>query len=191
MMQKYWYNDGMPFWILIAGVLIPQEFASSAIVFIIALQKNFPIWEINLIWICTTSLDMYVGYMLGKFTKEKLQGTRFFNWVERWIKKGRGELGPYGEKLSLALLGVIDFPYINTFIGAWIELPLKMAFMLTLAGNFVWYLFLWGTVLGLSSFISNPDIIILILIVGGVLSHFLLKFSKQTRDNFQARSKED
>ena len=76
-------------WLLVAGVLIPQEFASSAIVFIIALQNNFPIWEINLIWLCTTSLDMYVGFMLGKFTKERFYDTRFFRWVERWINKGK------------------------------------------------------------------------------------------------------
>ncbi|MGD1003053.1 MAG: hypothetical protein ABR884_00560 [Minisyncoccia bacterium] len=170
----------MPMWLLVASVLVPQEFASSAIVFIIALQNNFPIWEIHLIWLSITSLDMYVGYMLGKFTQEKSHGTRFFNWVERWITRGRAELGPHGEKFSLALLGIINFPFVNTFIGAWIGLPLNMAFLLTLAGNFVWYLFLWGTVLGLSSFISNPDIIILILVVAGILSHFLFKFSKSS-----------
>jgi len=168
-------------WLLIAGVLIPQEFASSAIVFIVALQNNFPIWAINLIWLCVTSLDMYVGYMLGKFTKEKFDDTRFFHWVERWIKKGDVALGPYGEKFSLALLGVVNFPFINTFIGAWIGLPFNMAFLLTLAGNFVWFLFLWGTVLGLSAFVSNPDIIILILLVVGILSHFLLRFSKASK----------
>ena len=171
----------MPMWLLVAGVLIPQEFASTAIVFIIALQNNFPIWAINLIWICTTSLDMYLWYALGKFMQEKLHGTRFFNWVERWIARGRTELGTHGEKLSLALLGVIDFPYVNTFIGAWIGMPLNMAFLLTLAGNFVWFLFLWGTVLGLSAFVSNPDIIILILLVAGILSHFLLKFSRSNK----------
>lgn len=171
----------MPIWLLIISVLIPQEFASSAIVFIIALQNNFPIWAINVIWICTTSLDMYLGYTIGKFTREKLEGTRFFNWVERWIKKGRAELGTHGEKFSLALLGIIDFPYINAFIGAWIGLPFNMAFLLTLAGNFVWLLFLWGTVLGLSAFISNPDIIILILLIVGILSHFLFKLSKPNK----------
>lgn len=176
----------MPIWLLVTSVLIPQEFASTAIVFIIALQNNFPIWAINLIWLGVTSLDMYAGYMLGKFTQEKLRGTRFFNWVERWIQKGRGELGPHGEKLSLALLGVIDFPYVNTFIGAWIGLPLNLAFLLTLAGNFVWFLFLWGTVLGLSSFVANPDIIILILVVAGILSHFLFKL---TRANGRSRKR--
>jgi membrane protein YqaA with SNARE-associated domain len=179
--KKSCYNKGMPIWLLVISVLIPQEFASSAIVFIIALQNNFPIWAINLIWICTTLLDMYVGYMLGKFTQEKFHGTRFFHWVERWIKKGEGALGKHGEKLSLALFGVIDFPYVNAFLGAWIGLPLNMTLLLTLTGNFIWYLFLWGTVLGLSAFISNPDIIILILLVAGALSHFLFKLSKSNK----------
>ena len=171
----------MPMWILVSAVLIPQEFASSAIVFIIALQNNFPIWAINLIWLSITSLDMYVGFMLGKFTQEKFNGTRFFHWVERWIKKGRNAIGIDGEKISLTLLGVINFPFVNTFIGAWIGLPLSTSFFLTLAGNFVWYLFLWGTVLGLSAFVSNPDIIILILLVVAILSHFLLRFSKSNK----------
>jgi len=171
----------MPIWLLLIAVLIPQEFASTAIVLVIALQNNFPIWAINLIWICTTLLDMYAGYMLGKFTQEKLEGTRFFRWVERWIKKGQAALGMYGEKLSLSLLGVVDFPYVNTFIGAWIGLPLNLTLLLTLAGNFIWFLFLWGTVLGLSAFVSNPDIILLILLVAGILSHFLFKLSKPNK----------
>src|ERR1700722_11532704 len=107
----------MPLWMLIAGVLIPQEFASTAITFVIALSHNFPIWEINVIWICATSVDMYVGYTLGKFTKKKLAHTRFFNWIERLANKMRTALGVHGEKFSLALLGIIDFPYVNTFLG--------------------------------------------------------------------------
>lgn len=169
----------MPTWILVAAVLIPQEFASSAIVFVIAVQNNFPIWAINLIWICTTLLDMYVGYMLGKFAREKLHETSFFNWVERWMEKWRRAIGLHGEKLSLSLLGIIDFPYVNAFLGAWIGLPPGMTFGLTFAGNFVWYLFLWGTVLGLSTLVRNPDIILLVLVVGALLSHFLLRFSRK------------
>jgi membrane protein YqaA with SNARE-associated domain len=171
----------MPLWILITGVLIPQEFASSAIVFVIALQNNFPIWAINIIWLCATCLDMYVGYTLGNYTKKKFSGTRFFEWMERLGKKMKAALGLHGEKFSLALLGVFDFPYINTFLGAWIGLPARTTFLLTLAGNFVWYLFLWGTVLGLSSLISNPDIIILIFVVIGGISYFLFRFSKANK----------
>lgn len=177
-------------WVLVAAVLVPQEFASTAIVFVVALQDHFPIWGINLIWICVTTLDMYAGYMLGRFTHEKLQGTRFFNWAERWIEKGRHELGAHGEKISLALLGIIDFPYINTFIGAWIGLPLGAALPLTLAGNFIWFLFLWATVLGLSAFIRNPDIIVLILVVVAILSHFLLRFSRGKNGRTKDSSRE-
>lgn len=168
-------------WLVLAAVLIPQEFASTAVVFVLALQQNIPIWEINLIWFCTTSIDMYVGHVLGVLAREKMSDTRFGRWAERWIRRGRTELGAHGEKFSFTLLGVINFPYANTFIGAWIGMPFWTAYILTLTGNFIWLLFLWGTVLGLSSFISNPDIIILILVVAGVLSHFLFRLSRSKK----------
>ena len=171
----------MPLLTLIIGTLIPQEFTSTAIVFVVALHNNFPIWAINVIWICATCFDMFVGYALGNYTKKKLAGTRFFNWVERLGGKLKTALGVHGEKLSLAFLGIIDFPYINAFLGAWIGLPAGTTFVLTLAGNFLWYLFLWGTVLGLSSLVSNPDILILILVVIGGLSYFLFRFSNTNK----------
>jgi membrane protein YqaA with SNARE-associated domain len=171
-------------WILVTAVLIPQEFASTAVVFVLALQNHFPIWLINIIWISATGLDMYVGYTIGKFSHERLQGTRFFGWAEKWISKLKSRLGKHGEKFGIAILGIFDFPYLNTFIAAWIGLPMRDALVLTFIGNFFWYAFLWATVLGLSSFISNPDIIILILIVVGVFSHLLFRFSapKEQKD---------
>jgi hypothetical protein len=171
----------MPLWLLIAAVLIPQEFTSSAILFVFALQQGFPIWAINVIWVCATLLDMYVGCSLGKFTKKKSEGTKLARWIERMAGKMKTLLGTHGEKLSLALLGIIDFPYVNAFLGAWIGLPMGTTMLLTFAGNFLWYLILWGTVLGLSSFISNPDIILLILLVVGILSHFLVRFSRANK----------
>jgi membrane protein YqaA with SNARE-associated domain len=171
----------MPTWILIAAVFIPQEFASSAITLVIALQSNFPVWGIHLIWVCATFLDMYVGFMLGKFTQDRLQGTRIFRWTEKLAARTKRALGVRGEKFSFALLGVINFPCLNTFIAPWIGLPMNTALVLTFAGNFVWYVFLWATVLGLSAFISDPNMIILILVGIGILSYFFFKSSKASK----------
>ena len=167
--------------LIIATVLIVQEFATSAYVFIIALQQNYPMWGIHLIWLGTTILDTYVGYVIGRFTRDRLRGTKLERWIENGAAKMRATLGAHGEKFSLALLGVIDFPYVNGFLGAWIGLPLRTTALLTLAGNFVWYLVLWGTVLGLSAFVSDPDILILMLIGVGILSHFLFRLFKANK----------
>jgi hypothetical protein len=167
--------------LLVAAVLIIQEFATSAYVFIMALQQNFPIWGIHLIWITTTLLDMYVGYAVGTFTKRRIRGTKLSDWIGRFIAGIKSSLGTHGEKFSLALLGIVDFPYVNAFLGAWIGLPLRTSILLTLAGNFIWYLVLWGTVLGLHAFVSDPDIILLILIGAGILSHFLFKLFRTNK----------
>ncbi len=167
--------------LIIAAVLIVQEFATSAYVFIIALQQNYPMWGIHLIWIATTLFDTYAGYVIGKFTRARLRGSKLERWIEKGAAKMRAALGAHGEKFSLALLGVIDFPYVNGFLGAWIGLPPRTTVLLTLAGNFVWYLVLWGTVLGLTAFVSNPDIIILILVGVGILSHFLFRLFKANK----------
>lgn len=167
--------------LIIAAVLIVQEFATSAYVFIIALQQNYPMWGIHLIWFATTLLDTYVGYVIGGFTRDRLRGTKLERWIEKGAARARAALGTHAEKFSLALLGVIDFPYVNGFLGAWIGLPLRTTILLTLAGNFVWYLVLWGTVLGISAFVSNPDIIILILLGVGILSHFLFRLFRANK----------
>ena len=167
--------------ILIAAVLIVQEFASSAYVFILALQQNFPVWGIHAIWLATTLLDMYVGYAVGAFTRDRLRKTKLAERIGKTAAKMRTRLGPHGERFSLALLGIIDFPYINAFLGAWIGLPLGTTMLLTLAGNFVWYLVLWGAVLGIHTLVSDPDMIILILIGIGVLSHFLVKLFRANK----------
>jgi membrane protein YqaA with SNARE-associated domain len=171
----------MYLWLLVVGVLIPQEFASTAIVFVIALENNYSLWLINLIWLCATSFDMYVGFSLGKLLKNHYQDRRFVQKIEGWVNSLKHALGKHGEKLSLALLGTINFPYLNAFFGAWLGMSMGMTFVLTLIGNIVWYLILLATVLGLSSFVSNPDIILLIIVAIGILSHFLFKFSHQDK----------
>lgn len=171
----------MNLWLLIIGVLIPQEFASSAIVLVIAIQNNYSLWFINLIWLCTTALDMYIGYKVGRLLKTRYQGSRIVTKIERWVHILQHKLGNHGQKLSLALLGTINFPYLNAFFGAWLDMPMGLVFVLTFLGNLIWYLVLLATVLGLSSFATNPDIIILIIVGIGVLSHFLFKFAQQNK----------
>jgi membrane protein YqaA with SNARE-associated domain len=167
----------MHLWLLTIAALIVQEFATSALVLVAALQNNHSLWIINVIWLGTTTLDIYIGYRLGKFLHTHYQGSWLVKKTERWVQVLRHKLGKHGQKLSLALLGTINFPYLNAFFGAWLDMPMRLVFVLTFLGNLVWYLILLATVLGLSSFVSNPNIIILIIVAIGVLSHFLFKFA--------------
>jgi hypothetical protein len=143
-----------------------------AVVFALAIQYGFPLWPIHLIWIAATVIDTYIGFAVGAFLKKKFRGTEFLGWLEKYRKMWLRWTGKYGSALSLGLLGIIDFPYINGFLAAWLDLPMNLSVLLTLAGNFVWYILIWGTVLGISSIFSNPTVIILIIIFIGVLSSF-------------------
>jgi membrane protein YqaA with SNARE-associated domain len=165
----------MSLWLLVAGVLIPQEFATTAAVLALATENNLPMWPIHIIWIIASFLDMYAGFALGAVLKKKLSGTGPGRRVDRWVDKFKRAVGEHGDKVSLALLGFIDFPYLNTFLAAWLGIPMRLAFILTLIGNFAWYMAVWAAVLGTAAFIKNPDIILVIVIGIGTLSHFFFK----------------
>ena len=99
---------------------------------------------------------MYVGYLFGALLKKRFEKAPFMQRVEKWVGEMTGSLGKYGTNMTIMLLGIVNFPYLNTFIASWIGMPMNASFVFTLIGNFIWYLLLWGTVLGLTSFISNP-----------------------------------
>ncbi len=171
----------MYLWLLIGAALILQESATTAIVLLLAYQNHLPFWPIHLIWIAAAMLDMYAGFTLGTLLKRRFREGAFFDRIERWVTKIKQTLGTHGEQFSLALLGIINFSYLNTFLAAWLGLPMNIALIVTLIGNFIWYILIWAAVLGLDTFVSNPNIILLIIVGLCILSHLLFKFSKRGR----------
>lgn len=178
-------------WALVTAVFFIQEFASTALVLVVVQHSGAQLWPIHIIWAGTTLLDMYIGYMLGTLLKNRFSKNRFMRRVEAWIGEATGALGKHGSNITIMLLGIINFPYLNTFIASWIDMPMRTAMVFTVIGNFVWYLLLWGTVLGLTSFIHDPSIILLILIMIGVLSHFAFRIEQNVQQRRAARSGAD
>jgi len=171
----------MGLWALITATFFIQEFATTALVLVLAEHSNVPLWPIHIIWAATTITGMYVGYLLGALLKKRLSKNKFVERMDAWADEITKNLGGYGANVALMLLGIINFPYLNAFIAAWLGVPMNMAFLFTFIGNFVWYLLLWGTVLGLTSFIHNPDIILLIIVAAGIFAHFGVKIFDRAR----------
>ncbi len=176
------YHMDMGIWALISATFFIQEFATTALVLVLAEHSNIPLWPIHIIWAVATIADMYVGYLLGSLLKKRLSKNKFVEKMDAWAEEFTQALGGYGANIALMFLGIINFPYLNTFIAAWLDVPLNLAILFTLIGNFIWYLLLWGTVLGLTSFIHNPSIILLIIIALGALGHFGLKAIERARE---------
>ncbi|HVN26471.1 MAG TPA: hypothetical protein VMT99_02350 [Candidatus Paceibacterota bacterium] len=171
----------MGLWALIVATFIIQEFATTAIVLVTAMKAGFALWPIHIIWAVGTVIDMYVGYELGRLLKTRLKGKRAVAWIDRSAHKVEQWLGGHGTNVALLLLSIVDFPYLNAFIGAWLDVPLGMTMLFTFIGNFGWYLALWGTVLGLSAFIKNSSIILLVVIVIGVISRVGFELFERSR----------
>lgn len=163
-------------WLLLVGVFIPQEFVSVGAVLLLARANGFPLWLIHLIWLGTTFFDMYIGYRAAKFLRHRFRGTKFVERTDRLTEKIKEALGKHGVPLTLTLLGVVDFPYINTFFAAWLELPMRTAFVYSLFGNLGWYIILLATVFGAAAVIPDPATAVFTLVIVGVASNLLLRF---------------
>ena len=177
----------MGLWTLITATFFIQEFATTALVLVLAEHSNVPLWPIHIIWTATTIADMYVGYLLGTLLKKKLSNNKFVERMDSWAHDLSSNLGNHGTAFALMLLGVVNFPYLNTFIAAWLAVPMNIAFLFTFIGNFVWYLLLWGTVLGLTSFVHNPSIILLIIVAAGIFAHIGTRIFERAKRSKKAR----
>ncbi|HVM77009.1 MAG TPA: hypothetical protein VMU07_02560 [Candidatus Paceibacterota bacterium] len=171
----------MGIWTLITATLIVQEFATSALVLVLAVHSEIPLWPIHVIWAVTTLVDMYFGYQLGLLLKRKLKNNRWVGKIDRWSRDAVDALGDRGVGVALMLLAIVNFPYLNTFIAAWIDAPQNVSILFTTIGNFIWYLLLWGAVLGLTSFVENPSIILLVIVGIGALSHLSFKIFERAQ----------
>ncbi len=171
----------MYLWLLTIAVFIPQEFISAGAVLLLLRQANYPIWPLHLIWLGATFFDMYIGFSLGKLLQDKFKGSAFIARVDKWVETIRQELGKHGEKLSLVFLGMVNFPYLNTFLAAWLKLPMKTAFLVTFLGNLVWYLFLLTTVFGVSALVPDPKMVLVLLIVTGIASNIFFNYVRKKR----------
>lgn len=165
----------MGLWALITATFIIQEFATTALVLVLAERSTINLWPIHIIWAATTIADMYVGYLLGSLLKKGLSKNKFVVRMDAWAEEISKALGDHGTAIALMFLGIINFPYLNAFIAAWLDMPMNMTFLFTFIGNFIWYLLLWGTVLGLTSFVRDPNIILLIIIAAGICAHIGMK----------------
>lgn len=158
----------MSIWIFVIFALFFQEPATTDAALFQARQHNLNIWIIHSIWFIATITDICLGFILGKWIQKKFQGTRFEKFSHKWADRLERFIGRKGKKFALILLGIINFPYINSFLASWLSLSFKNIFILILVGDAIWYAIEWGINLGLRSLIPDPHLA-LYAIVGTAL----------------------
>jgi membrane protein DedA with SNARE-associated domain len=162
----------MTVWLLLIVALIIQETATAAAAFSLATQHHIPIWLIHILWAAGTLFDMYIGYIVGQFVRERYHTSRVVARVNRFVEKIRQPLGQYGDRMVLTALATINFPYLNTFIAPWLGTTMKTSFIFTFIGNAIWYALLWLTILGTNTFLKGPASIF--VVVGVVVVVFFV-----------------
>ena len=159
----------MKTWLFIIITLIIQEPASTDAAIFQARHLGLNLWIVHLIWLAATMLDIWLGYKIGKWVQKKFHGTKFELFAEKWAGKFERFIGERGEKSTLVLLGVVNFPYINTFLASWFRIPFKNVFILVLIGDAIYYSIEWGINIGVRHFIVDPHIALYAVIALGLL----------------------
>src|SRR5437660_1477842 len=96
-------------WLFIIAMLFIQEPASMDAAIFLVRQQHINLWLINTLWILATTIDILVGYAIGKWIQRAFQDTRFGRWAERWAMRIENFVGKSGENFAIILLGIINF----------------------------------------------------------------------------------
>lgn len=157
-------------WPLVVGALVIQETATLTAVIAIALQNGFPAWIIHILWAGITLCDMYIGFAGGSFLKRRYRDTRIMRRIDAYAEKLQEPLGKYGKRLFIIALGIILFPYVVTFIAAWLGISRKQSILYAFIANAIWYALIWIALLGAGAFFKDPTALIFAAIVAIVLA---------------------
>ena len=162
-------------WFLIIIALFIQEPASTdaAIFQVRNLHLNF--WLVNLLWLIATFIDIYFGYKIGKWVQLKFKEKKIIKKSQKWASRIEDFVGKKGEKFALVLLGIINFPYLNSFLMSWTEIPFKNAFFLIFIGDVLYWSIEWGINIGVRGFFKDPHTALYIIVSMGLVFSVISK----------------
>lgn len=156
-------------WILITIALIIQEPASTDAAIFQARSLGLNLFIFNLIWVLGAVFDIWLGYRIGKWVQKRFSQTKFVAKSFVWATRLENFIGRRGEVFALVLLGIINFPYINSFIGSWLKIPFKKLFLYIFIGDVIYWGIEWAINIGVRSFVSNTQTALYIVVGLGLL----------------------
>jgi membrane protein YqaA with SNARE-associated domain len=166
----------MSLWLLITAALTVQEGLSVLAVLLRAYQLHYSIWIISLIWLVVTTIQITIGYYLGRWVRKSFKSSRFEKWVEKYAHKLEKSIDKNGEKIGLILLSSIISPAVAGFVAPWLDISFGTVFLYALLGDLFWYASTWATVLGAEQILSGIKygllLLIAIAIVWVAFSHY-------------------
>jgi hypothetical protein len=167
-------------WLILTIALIFQEVATAGAALLSAHENGLNPWLIHAIWFAATIGDIAIGYYLGKWIQLRFKNSKIDIWAKKWAVKIDRSIGKTGMKISLILLGIVMYPYLLAFVASWLpNLSLEDIFLYTTAGNLIWYIFEWATILGITAAGHNYQLIFAIIAAVGIVAILVVNFIRR------------
>ena len=169
----------MSFWYLIALALTFQQGLTVIAVLVRAHQLNYSFWIISLIWLVVSSIQIVIGYYLGKWIKKRFAESKFEKWLQKYVQKLEDLINKRGERVALIFFAYLVLPIIPAFVAAWLDISFLSTFIFTLIGDFLWYMATWAYALGAFELLSRVKEGLIIVIVIAFLLVIITQFKNK------------
>ena len=151
-------------WLFILLALFVQEPTSLDAAIFLVRENHINLWFINFLWLVATTIDIVLGYALGKWMQKAFQETRFGKWAEKWAVRIENFIGTNGERFTIILLGIINFPWLNAFLVSWLRLTFRNIFILIFIGDAIYWGIAWAINIGVRNYVADPRVALYVVI---------------------------
>lgn len=143
-------------WLVVLLIVFVQETVTLNGLLLKTAQGGYSLWSITFLFIIATVIEIMIGFTIAQHVKKRLHNGKVKDFATRWSLRFKAYIGKHGRKVYLLLLGYFSFPYINSFITTWLDIPFWESFWYLLIGNMIFYTTSWLLVLGIATIVPNP-----------------------------------
>ena len=156
-------------WPLVLLILFIQETVTLNGLLVETHLGQYSIWLITLFFIIFTIAGIVIGHFIGKYVKQKWNKGHVRTFAKKWTSRLHSYIGKHASKIYLLLLGYFSFPYLNSFITSWLDIPFWESFWYLFFGNMLFYITSWLLVLGITSIVPDPVTAFIIVILATII----------------------
>jgi membrane protein DedA with SNARE-associated domain len=159
----------MRLWLLLTSIFLLQEPLSATFVVLKAVRARYPIILLHLLWLSLTILQIYLGYILGRWIQRRFSKAKWDVWMIKWTREVDDLIGKKGEKVALIAFTIFTLPVFSGFVASWLPLSIWSILLFSVVGSFLWYLQVWIGVYGAGQLSSGLHTTIISVIIIGTL----------------------
>jgi membrane protein YqaA with SNARE-associated domain len=162
---------------LFVGLFVQEVVTLNALIFATHEGWYSPLL-IHTLFVATTIIDIIIGFLIGKYLKKKTFNAKITTSIQKMSACFLKTTNQYQRWFGLFLLGNLSFPYVNSCIAGYLDLPFWESSLFIFLGDIVYYICLWLLILGITSIIKN---LYLAFGIVAVLMFIVIVISKKVR----------